>query len=99
MAKAKFKQYFEEMFAANQEKMLKFMLLNQDYRQNKVKKHEEFNQQGTEIKEIVEEYLDKLCHKMEKGQYSSYSNKLADKFLEEVTRYFPYYHEIGIKIS
>ena len=98
MPNPKFKKYFDEMFKENQEKMMKFMILNQDYRSNKVKFSEDFNQQGQEIKNIVEDSLDRLCKQMEKGQYANYSNKLADKFLEEVTKYFPYYHEIGVNV-
>ena len=77
---------------------MKFMLLNQDYGQDKRKHKSLFDQEGKEVQEIVEEWTNKLCHQMEKGQNGAYSNKLADKFLAEVQKYFPYYHEIGITI-
>ncbi len=86
------------MFAQNQEKMMKFMLLNQDYAKNKREHKALFDQEGMEVQTIVEDWLGKLCHQMEKGQNNAYSAKLADKFLAEVQKYFPYYHEIGIKI-
>ncbi len=86
------------MFAQNQEKMMRFMILNQDYGSDKKTHKEQFDHDGLEIQEIVEEWCNKLCHQMEKGQNNQYSNKLADKFLAEVQKYFPYYHEIGMKI-
>lgn len=98
MAQAKFKKYFTDMFKQNEEKMMKFMLLNQDYAQDKRKHKSLLDQEGKEVQEIVEDWLGKLCHQMEKGKNGTYSEKLADKFMAEVTKYFPYYHDIGIKI-
>ncbi len=72
------------------------MLVNQDYRKDKRKHKGLLDQEGQEIQEIVEDWLGKLCHQMEKGQNGAYSNKLSDKFMGEVTKYFPYYHDIGV---
>ncbi|EKD64125.1 MAG: hypothetical protein ACD_51C00067G0002 [uncultured bacterium] len=94
----KYKKYVSEMFDRNREKMMKFMLLNQDYGQNKKGLKEEFDREGKEIQVIVEEWLERLCKQMEKGKNSAYSAKLADKFLEELRKYFPYYNDIGIII-
>ncbi|OIP81961.1 hypothetical protein COW94_02210 [Candidatus Peregrinibacteria bacterium CG22_combo_CG10-13_8_21_14_all_44_10] len=98
MATPKYKKYVEEMFQTHQEKMMKFMLLNQDYGQDKRKHKSLFDNEGKEIQHIVEDWTSKLCNQMEKGQNNAYSAKLADKFLAEVQKYFPYYHEIGITI-
>jgi len=98
MATPKYKQYVDEMFALHQEKMMKFMLLNQDYAQNKREHKSLFDREGAEVKEIVEDWCGRLCQQMEKGKHGAYSNKLEDKFLAEVQKYFPYYHEIGITI-
>lgn len=87
------------MFERNREKMMKFMLLNQDYGQNKKGLKEQFDREGKEIQIIVEEWTERLCKQIEKGQNSAYSAKLADKFLAELRKYFPYYHEIGIKVK
>jgi hypothetical protein len=40
----------------------------------------------------------KLCSGMEKGNNSVYSNKLADKFWNEVRAYFPNIDQVGLKI-
>ena len=87
------------MFQANQEKMMRFMVINQDYANNKEKHKKEFDTLGKEIQEIISAWQEKLCHTMEKGKYGTYSTKIADKFIEEAVKYFPYYHEIGIKFS
>jgi len=94
----KYKKYVSEMFEQNREKMMKFMLLNQDYGQNKKGLKIQFDQEGKEVQEIVEDWMGRLCGQMEKGKNAAYSAKLADKFLEEIRKYFPYYNEIGITI-
>ncbi len=99
MSDPKYKRYVTEMFERNREKMMKFMLLNQDYGRDKKGLKEQFDQEGKEIQEIVEEWMGRLCKQMEKGKNGSYSGKLADKFLQEVVKYFPYYHEIGIRFK
>lgn len=87
------------MFEQHKEAMMKFMILNQEYKNDKLKYREQFHCEGEKIKEIIEQYIDKLCKQMEGGKYGTYSNKLADKFIEEVTKYFPMYHEIGVNVK
>lgn len=99
MSDPKYKRYITEMFKQNKEKMMRFILLNQDYGRNKKSLKCQFDQEGKEIQEIIEEWTNRLCKQMEKGQNGSYSGKLADKFLQEVVKYFPYYHEIGIQFK
>lgn len=98
MAEAKYKKYFNEMFEQNRDQFMHFMLLNNAYGQDKMTLKEKFDDEGMKIKEIVHEWEDRLCRKMEAGDNSSYSSKLGEKFQEEVMKYFPYYHEIGVKI-
>lgn len=86
------------MFEAHREKMMKFMLLNQDYAKDKKKWKEKFDCEGMEIIKIVEECKNKLCGQMERGTYGKYSATLDEKFMGEVLKYFPYYYEINVKI-
>ena len=93
----KYKKYFEQMFEENKELFMNFMILNQDYGRNKKRLKYEFDEHGSKIKGIVNQWENRLCGAMEKGQNSAFSSKLGEKFIDEVTRYFPYWHEIGLK--
>ena len=78
---------------------MRFMLLNNVYGQDKEAHKQQFDEEGAKIKLIVQEWEDRLCKKMEGGDHSSYSSKLGEKFQEEVLKYFPFYHEIGVRIA
>lgn len=96
---AKYKTYFNQMFEANREDFMRFMLLNNMYAQDKKGMKQQFDEEGAHIKRIVHEWEDKLCKQMESGQNGSYSAKLGEKFLQEVVKYIPHYHDIGVKIA
>lgn len=96
---AKYKKYFDEMFEQNREDFLQFMILNDQYGQDKRLMKGEFDKKGKEIVKIVKEWEDKLCSTMEKGKNGAYSAKLGEKFQSELGKYFPYYHEVGVTIQ
>lgn len=98
MAEPKYKRYFNQMFEQHRDEFMNFMLLNQAYEQDKRSLKARFDEEGEKIQKVVHEWEDRLCGHMEKGQNSSYSSKLGEKFQEEVVKYFPYYHEIGVNI-
>jgi len=99
MAEAKYKKYFNEMFEQHREQFMHFMLLNNAYGQDKMGLKQQFDEEGQKIKEIVHDWEDRLCRKIEVGDNSAYSSKLGEKFQEEVQKYFPYFHEIGVRIT
>ncbi|MGI5828187.1 MAG: hypothetical protein ACOX6V_04185 [Patescibacteria group bacterium] len=98
MAKAKYKQYFEEMFTQNRELFMRFKFLCDDYGKNKQKYKEQFDREGKIILEIVKDWEARLCGHMEKGDNAVFSSNLADKFWEEVRAYFPYIDMVGMKV-
>lgn len=98
MAEAKYKKYFNDMFEQNREQFMHFMLLNNAYGQDKKEFKRQFDEEGLKVKDVVLDWEDRLCRKMEGGDNSSYSAKLAEKFQTEVVKYFPYFHEIGVSI-
>lgn len=98
MAASKYKKYFNEMFEQHREQFMHFMLLNNAYGQDKMEFKQQFNDEGIKVKEIVLDWEDRLCRKMEGGDNSTYSAKLGEKFQQEVLKYFPYFHEIGVNI-
>jgi hypothetical protein len=96
---SKYRDYFNQMFELHKEPFQTFMLLCQDYMADRATYSEEFNRQGKEIKAIVTEWEQKLCGRMERGKNSVYSANVADKFWDEVRKYFPCIDEVGIKVS
>lgn len=86
------------MFEQNREQFMHFMLLNNAYGQDKRSLKQQFDEEGIKIQKIVQEWEDKLCKQMEKGENGAYSAKLGEKFQQEVQKYFPFYHEVGVKI-
>ena len=99
MATAKYRDYFNQMFNQNREQFTQFMLLCQDYMADKATHSEEFNRQGKEVKAIVTEWETKLCGRMERGKNSVYSANIAEKFWDEVRKYFPCIDEVGVKVT
>jgi hypothetical protein len=98
MAVAKYKKYVEEMFAEHKELMMEFVLLNQAYAQDKRGMKSRFDEEGEKVKVVVQEWEDRLCGQMEKGENGVYSAKLAEKFQGELLKYFPFFHEVGMTI-
>lgn len=99
MGSPKFRSYFNEMFEQNRDQFMHFMLLNNAYAQDKQGLKQQFDEEGSKIKLIIHDWEDRLCKKMEGGEHSTYSSKLGEKFQSEVLKYFPYYHEIGVRIA
>jgi hypothetical protein len=99
MATAKYKKYVEQMFEENRIQFMEFMVLNTAYGENKREFQERFHEEGLKVQAIVRDWEDRLCGVMESGDNGVYSAKLGEKFQLEVCKYFPYYNEIGMKIS
>ncbi len=95
---AKFKQYFREMFEANRDLCTQFLLINQDYANDKMTHKDEFDRVGSQVKDLIQNTLHALCAQVESGSKGKFSEKLEEKFLEEVVKYFPYYHDIGVAL-
>jgi hypothetical protein len=99
MATAKYKKYVEMMFEEHRVMFMQFMVLNTAYGEDKREFKDRFDEEGLKVQAIVREWEDRLCGVMEKGDNGVYSAKLGEKFLAEVQKYFPYYNEIGVRIS
>jgi len=93
----KYKAFFKLMVDSHREKFERFMLLCQQYMQDKERFQVQFDQEGREIRDIVEAWERKLCRQMEGGNKAVFSSHLADKFRAEVKKIFPPYDEIGLK--
>lgn len=95
----KYKQYFNQMLEDHQELFDKFTKTHQSYMHDRETWQNSFNRQGKEVQDIIQEYEDRLCAHSEKGQYSKFSDKLAEKFQAEVKKLFPLIDFVGVTIS
>lgn len=96
MAAPKFKKYFNDMFKQNRELFLKFKLTHDDYVKDKKKFKDQFDQEGKQVLVIIEEWEKRLCGHMEKGNNGVFSAKLADKYWNEIRKYYPYIDFVGV---
>ena len=95
----KYREYYEKMINNNKEVFEKFQMLHDRYALDEEKWQEEFNKEGEKILEVIREYENKLCSQSEKGGYSNFTPKLAEKFREEVKKHFSMIEHIGIKVE
>lgn len=99
MAKAKYKEYYEKMLEENKEEFADFRDIHDAYEKSQDDLQEDYNTKGKEILEIVIEYENKLCRQSEKGGYSQYTPRLAEKFREVIKKDFPMFDHIGIVVE
>jgi hypothetical protein len=98
MAKVKFKQVFETIWNTHKELFQKFFILNNEYSnaQNRQKLEEEFQEIGKQVKDLLVKGEDELCGQMEKSNHRIFSSKLADKYWDEVRKYFKFIDQVGV---
>ena len=60
---------------------------------------EEFHQLGRDILDVVRDYDRRLCAAMGKGIYSTYSQKLSEKFWSLVRQDFSQIDMVGVKVK
>ena len=100
MAKTKFKQIFEDLWKTDEKLFQEFFILNNEYEKNSKddKFIDRFQEIGKEVKDILQQGENDLCRQMEKSQHRAYSSKLADKYWDEVRKYFKYIDLVGVKV-
>lgn len=95
----KYKEYVDRMLEAEKELFDAFKKVHDEYALNEDKLQDAFNKEGEKILEVLNEWENKLCNQSEKGGYSAFTPKLAEKFREEVKKHFPMIDHIGIQVS
>ena len=95
----KYKKYFQKMLEDNGEIFNSFKNLHDNYALNPQSRQLEFNTQGKKVLKIIREYENRLCSDTERGVYSKYSARLAEKFQNEIRAHFPMVDRIGLTID
>lgn len=95
----KFKEYFKQMCAENKAVFDEFQFIHDLYKANKKANQVVFNEQGSVVRKIIEDWDRRLCSQMEKGKNSSYSARLSEKFWGEARLRFPLIDFVGATIN
>lgn len=95
----KYKQFFDEMVTKYEKEFDSFQELHDKYESDPKKWQEEFNREGAKIMDIVRDYENRLCGRMENTLNATYSANLAEKFRGEIKRYLPKLDMIGVVIN
>ncbi len=95
----KYKAYVQKMLEENQKLFDDFRKLHNDYSLNPDTLQEKFNDDGKKILEVIHEYENRLCSNTERGMYNKFSEGLAEKFQNEVRKYFPKIDYIGLIVK
>lgn len=101
MAKTKYKKIFEEIWRKNDELFKEFFLLNNEYSDSKKRDsiNDKFQDLGGKVQNLLIEGEQDLCRHMEKSNHRVFSSKLADKYWDEVRKYFKYIDMVGVKVK
>lgn len=94
---AKYKKQIEEMMEAHKDLFTAFRELHDQYALDPKKWQEKYNEEGREVMVLLRRWENNLCSKSESGRYGKFSNKLADKFWNEIRTIFPKIDYIGVQ--
>ncbi len=95
----RYREYYQKMLNNNKELFEKFQSLHDRYALDEKKWQEKFNKEGERVLLVIREYENKLCSQSEKGGYSHFTPKLAERFREEVKKHFSLIDHVGIKVE
>ena len=96
---AKYKEYYDRMVESNPGAVTAFQKLHEEYEQDQDNLQQKFNDEGAKFVELVMEWENKLCSQSEKGGYSTFTPKLAEKFQAEVKKHFPLIDHVGLIVQ
>lgn len=97
MAIQKYKKFYSLMVEQNEALLNTFDQIHAEYVLNPSKNEKEFNKVGLDVVDIVRFWERKLCSGMERGNNGVYSDKLADKFWNEVRNRYSHIDMVGVK--
>jgi len=94
----KYKQYYQLMWRNNQKLLEQFKRLHDRYQTDPKMYSAAFHRQGRDVLDIMRSYERKLCSGMERSPNSAYSDKVADKFWQEIKIDFPLIDQVGVRV-
>lgn len=97
MTTPKYKRFYTLMCEQNEALFTKFDRIHNKYIQEDSSVNDTFHSVGRDVVDVVRFWERKLCSGMERGTNSVYSNKLADKFWDEVRTRYSHIDMVGVK--
>ncbi|MEK7571448.1 MAG: hypothetical protein AAB553_04170 [Patescibacteria group bacterium] len=92
----KYKKQVQEMLEAHKDLFEPFKELHDNYAEEPQKWQEKYNEDGQKVMMIMQRWENNLCAKSESSKYGKFSDKLADKFWEEIRTIFPKINYVGL---
>jgi hypothetical protein len=97
MAAAKYKKFYELMTDENSSLFDRFQVIHDGYKADRKNWSKDFHLVGQEVVDIMRSWERRLCAGMERGQNAVYSQKLAEKFWNEIKKRYSHIELVGIK--
>jgi len=95
----RYKQYVDKMLSEQEEVFGTFRKIHDEYESKGPEIQEKFNEVGSQVLRIIQDYEDKLCSNQERGMYNKFSGGLSEKFRSEIKKMFPMIDYIGLKVE
>lgn len=99
MAQAKYKEYYQKMLDENKVLFEQFSIINKKFGFDPDSCEKDFHQIGQKVVDKIRDWDRRLCSAMGKGVYSSYSQKLSEKFWSLVRADFDQIDMVGVKVK
>lgn len=93
----KYQQYYQKMWDENKSVLSEFMATHDKFQADRKTHSQEFNTKGKAVREIMEDWDQRLCKQMEKGHNGVFSSKVSEKFWSEVKKDFPLIEFVGVE--
>ncbi len=99
MSKTKYHEYYQKMVAENRQLFDEFLKIHDLFKQNQAKNAEEFHQVGQKVVDKIRDFDRRLCSAMGRGVFSTYSQKLSEKFWDLARKDFDQINMVGVKVK
>lgn len=99
MSQTKYREYYEKMVAENRQLFDDFLKINDNFKANSETNADEFHQVGQRVVDKIRDYDRRLCSAMGRGVFSTYSQKLSEKFWDLARQDFDQIDMVGVKVK
>lgn len=99
MSQTKYREYYEKMVAENRQLFDDFLKANDLFREDPEENATEFHQIGQKVVDKIRDFDRRLCSAMGRGAFSTYSQKLSEKFWDLARQDFDQIDMVGVKIK
>ena len=99
MAKTKYNEYYQRMVAENRQLFDDFLKIQDSFRVNPEANTAKFHEVGQKVVDKIRDFDRRLCSAMGRGVFSTYSQKLSEKFWDLARKDFDQIDMVGVKIK